>query len=266
MLDSEKNILGGIFNKLIDDFIHKNPEPCNPEIEAEWDGTSTQEKLVFTSPIPLNSEQLQILSAIRKDGCKYIIVEGPPGTGKSHTITAIIFDAILKNRSVLVLSDKKEALDVVEDNITKTMNKVRYDKNFQNPILRPGKTGNTYGQILAKSAIEGIKVHYRAVNKDHEALDENVIKSANTLREDLEAEILAYRDIDIKEIQEFYALEAYYEGKEIEVDVEELIASKDGVIELEELRKTFLKLKEKFQNEQIGQLLSLFSIFNWRAS
>jgi len=38
---------------------------------------------------------------------------------------------------VLVLSDKKEALDVVEDKITNTLNKIRFDQeDFQNPILR----------------------------------------------------------------------------------------------------------------------------------
>ena len=50
--------------------------------------------------------------------------------------TAVIFDEILKNNSVLVLSDKKEALDVVEEKITETLNKVRIHDDFQNPILR----------------------------------------------------------------------------------------------------------------------------------
>jgi hypothetical protein len=35
-----------------------------------------------------------------------------------------------------VLSDKKEALDVVEEKITETLNKVRIHDDFQNPILR----------------------------------------------------------------------------------------------------------------------------------
>lgn len=106
-------------------------------------GKQWQALVAHAAPqVPLNSEQLQILSSIRKDGCKYIIVEGPPGTGKSHTITAISFDAILNHKSVLILSDKKEALDVVEDKITETMNKVRYgDEELQNPILRLGKIG-----------------------------------------------------------------------------------------------------------------------------
>jgi len=61
------------------------------------------------------------------------------------------FDVIQKEQSVLVLSDKKEALDVVEEKITDTLNKVRHDKHFQNPILRLGRTGSTYSKILSAS-------------------------------------------------------------------------------------------------------------------
>jgi superfamily II DNA or RNA helicase len=72
------------------------------------------QRLVFDSPLPLVEEQRKILSAIGHSQSRFIAVEGPPGTGKSHTITAIAFHTILSGKSLLVLSDKKEALDVVE--------------------------------------------------------------------------------------------------------------------------------------------------------
>lgn len=245
LLASENNVLAEAFNKLIDDFIHKDPQPFNPVVEEDWDNTETSDRLVFSSPIPLNGEQLQILSATRREGCKYIIVEGPPGTGKSHTITAIAFDSILKNQSVLVLSDKKEALDVVEDKITETMDKVRHHKNFQNPILRLGKTGSTYSQILATTAIENIKTNFKAVKKDYSTLEGNIGKLQNTLKEDLQAEILAYEEIDLKEIHELFDLEAYYQDKGFPIDIDEVLDQSESAIELEEFRKIFLSLKEK---------------------
>jgi len=266
LLDSENNVLADAFNKLIDDFIHKNPIPFNPTIEEEWDNLETSDRLVFSSPIPLNSEQLQILSAVRKKDCKYIIVEGPPGTGKSHTITAIAFDTILKNQSVLVLSDKKEALDVVEDKITETMNKVRHDKNFQNPILRLGKTGSTYSQILATSAVGNIKTHFRAVKKDYDALESNIGKLENTLKEDLEAEILAYGEIDLKEIHELFDLESYYQNNGFPVDIDEVLSRSESAIELEEFRKIFLSLKEKlvFDLSKRENESQFFELLNFR--
>ena len=42
-----------------------------------------------------------------------MVIYGPPGTGKSQTIVNVITDAIVKNKRVLVVSQKKAALDVV---------------------------------------------------------------------------------------------------------------------------------------------------------
>jgi superfamily I DNA and/or RNA helicase/very-short-patch-repair endonuclease/predicted RNA-binding Zn-ribbon protein involved in translation (DUF1610 family) len=258
-LTQEEGPLADIFKLLIGDFIHNNPQPFNPEVEEEWDGASTSERLVPSSPIPLNSEQLQILSAIRKDGCKYIIVEGPPGTGKSHTITAIIFDAILSNKSVLVLSDKKEALDVVEDKITQTMNKVRFDKNFQNPILRLGKTGSTYGSILAKSAIESIKMHLRATKKDYETIETNIDKLSNTLKEDVEAEIVAYNNVSIQEIHELFDLENHLEQGQQIIDVDEAVLQPDALVELGELKDTLGSVNKTLGSKDYEAIFSTFN-------
>ena len=45
--------------------------------------------------------------------CGNMVIYGPPGTGKSQTIVNIITDAISKDKRVLVVSQKKAALDVV---------------------------------------------------------------------------------------------------------------------------------------------------------
>jgi hypothetical protein len=65
---------------------------------------------------------------------------------------------------VLVLSDKKEALDVVEGMLTKVLNKARIGTDFQNPILRLGKAGNTYGKILNSQALSAITAHHRVAS------------------------------------------------------------------------------------------------------
>ncbi len=43
-----------------------------------------------------------------------LVVQGPPGTGKSQTIVNIIADSIGRNESILVVCEKKAALDVVQ--------------------------------------------------------------------------------------------------------------------------------------------------------
>lgn len=59
-----------------------------------------------------DSSQLQAMLAVRK-GC-HLVIEGPPGTGKSQTITNLIADALHDGKTVLFVSEKMAALDVVK--------------------------------------------------------------------------------------------------------------------------------------------------------
>jgi hypothetical protein len=142
------------FESLIDDFLLTNPISVQSDVERQWDEASLPERLVFDSPLPLVEEQRKILSALRHPESRFIAVEGPPGTGKSHTITAVAFDHILSGKSLMVLSDKKEALDVVEDKLDQALSKVRPTADFPNPILRLGKNSSNYTQLLSKGSIE----------------------------------------------------------------------------------------------------------------
>ncbi len=59
----------------------------------------------------LNSSQENVLSAI--DVLDELVVQGPPGTGKSQTITSLIAEFVGQGKTVLMVSEKKTALDVV---------------------------------------------------------------------------------------------------------------------------------------------------------
>lgn len=262
LLKAGDSVLAKAFEKLIDDFIHNEPISFKEEVNDEWDELETPNKLVFSSPIPLNEEQRKILKAISKENCRYVTVEGPPGTGKSHTITAIAFNAILKNKSILVLSDKKEALDVVEDKITSTMNKVRRGDNFQNPILRLGRTGSTYSQILSASSIKNIEDSYRAIKKDYKLLKANIKGIKNSLREDIQAEIVSNENIDIKEVFELLGLEDYVNKNIDYLDFHELFNRENSSIEISELRNIFLKFKQFFTNITAPEANSGYAIIN----
>ncbi len=58
-----------------------------------------------------SSQQTVIMDALWKG--KNLVVEGPPGTGKSQTITNLIAAALAQDKSVLFVAEKKAALDVV---------------------------------------------------------------------------------------------------------------------------------------------------------
>lgn len=59
----------------------------------------------------LNSSQEQVIDAINK--MDQLVIQGPPGTGKSQTITSLISHFVLQDKTVLMVSEKKTALDVV---------------------------------------------------------------------------------------------------------------------------------------------------------
>ena len=63
----------------------------------------------------LNPEQFKALNNAQEYHNSIII--GPPGTGKSYTISAIAVDAILKGKSVLVVSKTKQAVEVIRKNL-----------------------------------------------------------------------------------------------------------------------------------------------------
>jgi len=59
----------------------------------------------------LNSAQENVLTAMNK--LDELVVQGPPGTGKSQTIVSLIAEFVGKGKTVLMVSEKKTALDVV---------------------------------------------------------------------------------------------------------------------------------------------------------
>lgn len=69
----------------------------------------SEQSLIYINA--LNSAQEAVLHAI--DTMDELVVEGPPGTGKSQTITSLITQFVDQGKTVLMVSEKKTALDVV---------------------------------------------------------------------------------------------------------------------------------------------------------
>jgi hypothetical protein len=159
LLKAEPDSVGSLFEKIIRGFLLDNPIDVDSKVRSFWDGLEVPARLVTESPIPLNEEQRKALAALEDPDVHFVTI---PGTGKSHTITAIAFDCILKGRTVLVLSDKNEALDVVEEKLTQAINQVRPNGDFRNPILRLGCTGGNYAALFSHVSIAKISDQFHA--------------------------------------------------------------------------------------------------------
>lgn len=204
--DDQKGV-ADLFQSIIQSFLIEEPVSAREQVSDAWERMPIPERLVAVSPIPLNEEQRKVLAALNDPGCRFITVQGPPGTGKSHTITAIAFDGILNSKHVLILSDKQEALDVVEDKLKSALASVRLDNDFPDPILRLGKTGNTYTRLISQSSQEKIRNHYRAAKTYVEKLASDTNTASREIRESITQTIDAYAKVELKEVEELHRLE-----------------------------------------------------------
>ncbi len=66
-------------------------------------------------PVPADGSQVVAVHASAQPGD--LVLEGPPGTGKSQTITNVIAHNLALGRSVLFVSEKRAALDVVQERL-----------------------------------------------------------------------------------------------------------------------------------------------------
>lgn len=80
----------------------------------DLDSLATPE-VVPLSALPVDSSQLKALTYAASG--KHLVIHGPPGTGKSQTISNIIADALGRNKKVLFVSAKMAALNVVFDRL-----------------------------------------------------------------------------------------------------------------------------------------------------
>jgi len=104
-LNNDKNLDNKILEKLfITDFDDKLTE--NIDVEKDLD------PLNIHNVVDADSSQGKVIFDINKG--KNMVIQGPPGTGKSQTITNIIASSILLGKSILFVSEKKAALDVVK--------------------------------------------------------------------------------------------------------------------------------------------------------
>jgi len=66
--------------------------------------------------MPVDGSQLYAIKEAEHG--ESFVLHGPPGTGKSQTITSMIADLLAKNRKVLFVAEKRAALEVVQKRIT----------------------------------------------------------------------------------------------------------------------------------------------------
>ncbi|MCC3279908.1 DUF3320 domain-containing protein [Arthrobacter sp. zg-Y40] len=92
---------------------HLVSTPTDPFTDPVTTGTGEDlDELAARVPIPADSSQLQAISEAVAG--KTFVLEGPPGTGKSQTITNLLTRAVADGKRVLFVAEKRAALEVVQ--------------------------------------------------------------------------------------------------------------------------------------------------------
>jgi len=138
----------------------------SPAIDALLKTKDTKQKSKNQGDIynvkPLDFAQEETINNINRHS--NVVIYGPPGTGKSQVVTNIISDAIAKGKKVLMVSQKRTALDVVFNRLGHLSHKVMM-------IPDPEKSKN--------EVYEKIKQRHSQVLKHKNTFDNTALDNIN---------------------------------------------------------------------------------------
>lgn len=158
--------------------------------DSPIDGGSYQR---FLFPLPTNEEQRKIAALLNSEAC--VLVKGPPGTGKSHTIANLISHLLANGDRVLVTAQAPKALTVlrnllpegIRDLCVTALGSSREDQRLLEESVR--------GIIRRKSEWQGPQVAQHKIEEAESQLQELEAKLARIerdLREFREAETYSH--------------------------------------------------------------------------
>lgn len=169
MIDAKK--CNGLVESLLEDnnkydFYDDSFEGMSPNKLTEEEKNVKENNFVYINE--LNSSQEAVLNAIEKRD--KIVVQGPPGTGKSQTIASLIANFVNKGKTVLMVSEKKTALDVVYSRLGELSNYALLIDDVGNKNLFYNQLKN---MMFYTNTFEADEINTDSISKN---IDEQVLK------------------------------------------------------------------------------------------
>lgn len=196
--------------------------------------SSVKEEKIYT-PIPQDAYQEHTLRVV-KDG-RSVVVQGPPGTGKSQLIANLIADGIASGKKILMVCQKRVALDVVYDRLKKIgledflglIHDFRNDRKM------------VYEKIARQiDRIEDFKTQNRSV--DAIQLERRFLHVSHTI------------DHVTEELEEFR--KALFDDREAGISIKELYLTSDPHARSIDLRQQYRQFNFSSLQDFIGKLRS----------
>ena len=196
---------------IITDFLHLEGETIPCHFKPKKDSNTTH-----FSGLELDHSQQGVIRSLSKG--KNSIIHGPPGTGKSKTITAVLHYALSKGQNCLLICEKKTAMDVIYENlnqlglsdyavkvtdvmkdrrsiVNKARNIITLEKKGRNDLFELSKIeGKTESPQQIENKIKYIKSTVGLISKTKEKLLQT-IKESNHSYSDM---VLSVRTNELK--------------------------------------------------------------------
>lgn len=188
--------------------------------------TMVKEEESFT-PLAIDAHQENALNAVKRGNS--VVVQGPPGTGKSQLIGNLVCDFIARGKKVLVVSQKRAALDVVYNRLKEI--------EIQDFLALVHDFKSDRAEVYQKLAkqIDRLQDYHRSnANLDAVQLDRTFKKASHAIEEAVE------------ELNEYK--EALFSEKECGLSVKELYLTSDPE------REDTLNLTQEYMHFHFNEL------------
>lgn len=161
------------YNDLLEDLVNENNLfSQEKDVDFTFDSNTVNEsRLSYINEI--NYSQEKVIDLLNKEN--KLVIWGPPGTGKSQTITSLIASSILKGENVLVVSEKKVALDVIYSRLKNASKYTMFIDDSENKQDFYHKIGEILNPTLPQ----------RTLNNDTYKLEEEIKEILHTMDKSL---------------------------------------------------------------------------------
>lgn len=256
---------GGKLVNFIKNYVSGNVVNTQSEVDTSYNEKyprKSKSNLISTIPINLNNSQKRILVALENPKNEIIVVDGPPGTGKSHTIMAITYWANQNKKSLVVTSHKKAALDVIDNMMTNNFKKLH--PNGKPSVLRLSENSesiNNPNNTLAIPVVSAANVRKNSFNEN--AISTDIKNSESILEEQFKKywENSEKYDEYIKKLFEYEQTEQYLLNNNIITQNQTVLKiDSNSDIDFDKIISFVSSLKEiNFQDFSFKQLKNLFN-------
>jgi hypothetical protein len=158
---------GGVSNPLIEQMVRSTLERGKFDYALDPINDEEIRQAIKLLPLTLSQRQKDAVYGAWRNPLSY--VQGPPGTGKSHTIAAIMLTALFMGKKVLLVSQKKAAINVVKKKVFELSD---HDDSVVF-VSRDAEVKNILRQRLEDILQEATR------DRDHRSLDAEKINNTN---------------------------------------------------------------------------------------